>query len=229
MKTSILLSAWLLAAQISYGGDGGSAAKLLRLHWRGYNCAGQVYEWSDLFFSGTVDGVVTLWKSPAGDMLIFRQSDLYSKRVTSFGASNVKTHDYIRGGYRLAYEGATPDDARANLEKLPPAAYKGVSFTVATNHFRASLPLEHWHTPAGKATRNALRERTSAAFIRNLRQELTNAALFGSPAGHLACEFFLDIVADDATCQRDQTLKRELETANCDFDAQFGYPAADMI
>jgi len=223
MTRSLVMAAVLLAASGSYGADHGSV-NVLRVHWRGTDGAGRVYEWSDLFFSGDVDGFVTLWRGPSGDMFVFRQSDVYSKRLTSFGATNVKTKEYIRGGYRLPYDGTTPAEAKANLHRLPAEAFETVSFTVATNHFRSTLPIKHWHLPQGKAKRDGLRQHTSPAFIRALRENLVTATSFGSPAGDVACVFLLDIAADDAECHRDQSLKRELGPPDCEFDAQFGYP-----
>src|SRR5438034_2945564 len=105
MRRSLAMAVLLLAASGSYGADRGSVVNVLRVHWRGTDGSGRVYEWSDLFFSGDVDGFVTLWRGPSGDMFVFRQSAVYSKRLTSLGATNLKTKEYIRGGYRLRYDG----------------------------------------------------------------------------------------------------------------------------
>lgn len=223
MRRSVLVAALFLSAHLTHGADR-ATTKLMRVHWRGVDAAGLVYEWSDLIFSGDVDGFVTLWRGPSGEMFIFRQSDVYSKRVTSYSISNVKTKEYIRGGYKLPYDGATPAQAKANLDKLPQQAYKGVAFTVATNHFRATLPIEHWHLAPGKTKRDELRRSIALPFIQTLRENLTTATSFGSPAGQVACVFLLDVVAEDAVCRRDQTLKREVLATDCAFDAQFGYP-----
>ena len=199
---------------------------LLRVHCRGADASGRTFEWTELAYGGDVDGVVTLWKSPAGERFIFRMSEVYARSLTTFSIASVNTKEFLYGSFPLPYGGKTPAEAKANREKLPPDAYVGVPFTLSTRGYHATAPIAQWHVPDGQSVRAELRRHLTADFIRGMRENLIVASSFGSPGARAACDFLLDAAADGAVCRHDAKLKIDRAGEDCAFDAEFGYPCA---
>src|SRR5258708_404714 len=123
--------------------------RVMRQHRRVTLANKDVFEWSELVYSGEVDGVVSLWRAPSGEMLIFRQSDVYKKGTMNFSVSDPSRHIFVQAVVHLPYGGTSAVEAKRALQDVPPSAYASAPLSLAIRGYHSSARLEAWHLAYG--------------------------------------------------------------------------------
>jgi hypothetical protein len=230
MRRLLVIFAFFICAAPAYAQPAASQ-KISRRHFRVVSADNDTYEWSELVYSGDVGGIVSLWRGSSGELLVFRESEVYVRGTMNFSVSDPARKLFIQGVLHLPYAGKTPAEAKKALTAVPAEAYEVSPFTMAAGSYHTTAPYEHWHADEGASKRAEFRQHLQDAALRMVKKNMITAAGLGNIAAGAVCGAILDILnegAAESACRHDRRVQPEMSGPDCDFDAKFGYPCSPL-